>query len=107
MVLFQINAETLPSSEAFPYLDRLISYNNSDWLAVYQNLVMVAGVLERTGATVQSRGEIYKMMTQLVLLYGSKRWVMTGEMLKVLEGFHHQSTPRITGMTEKLWAGGE
>ena len=37
-VLFQINVETLPLSEAFPYLGRAIAYNNSDLAAVYQNL---------------------------------------------------------------------
>ena len=37
-VSFQINAETLPPSEAFPYLGRTITYNNSNWEAVYQNL---------------------------------------------------------------------
>ena len=51
-VLFQINSETLPSSEAFPYLGRTIAYNKSDWVEVYQNLqkaqrrwVMVSRVL--------------------------------------------------------------
>ena len=36
--LFQNNAEALPLSEAFPCLGRKITYNNSDWAVVYQNL---------------------------------------------------------------------
>ena len=48
---------------------------------------MIERVLERTGATVRSQGENYKAVAQSVLLYGSKRWVLTGEMFKVLEGF--------------------
>ena len=60
-VLLHINKETLPPSEAFPYLGWKIAYNNSDWVAVYLNLRtswrrwgMIVRVLERTGATVRS-----------------------------------------------------
>ena len=43
----------------------------------------------------------------MVLLYGSKSWVVTGDMLKVLTGFHHWVEQRITGMTDKRGAGRE
>ena len=93
MVSFQMNAETLPPSEAFLYLGRIIVYNNSDWVVVYQNLrkarmrwIMILRVLERTGATVRAQGSMYKAVAQLVILYSSKIWVVAGEMLKVLEG---------------------
>ena len=52
---------------------------------------MVARVIERTGAMVQARVEMYKGVEQLVILYNSKSWVMNGKMLKVLEGFHHRA----------------
>ena len=42
-----------------------------------------------------------------MILYVRERWVVTGEMLKFLTGFYHQSTQRITGMAEKRGAGGE
>ena len=42
-----------------------------------------------------------------MILYGSKIWVTTGEVLKVLEGFHHQSAQRITGIMAKRKAGRE
>ena len=42
-----------------------------------------------------------------MLLYGNKSWVVTGEMLKVLDGFHHWAARRITGMILKRGAGGE
>ena len=45
----------------------------------------------KTEETVRSQGAMYKEVTQLVLLYGSEIWVMTGEMLKVLEGFHYRA----------------
>ena len=46
-------------------------------------------------------------MAQLALLYGSEGWVVTGVMLKVLEGFHHEAARRITEMMAKRGAGGE
>ena len=68
---------------------------------------MVARVLERMGATVRDRGAIYKAATQSVLLYGGEIWVVNGDMLKVLEGFHHRAARWITGMTVKCGADGE
>ena len=50
---------------------------------------------------------VYKAVAQLVLLFGSKIWVVTGEMLKVLEGFCHRAAQYITRMMEKRRAGGE
>ena len=40
-------------------------------------------------------------------MYGRKSWVVTGEMLNVLEGLHHREARRITGMTANRRAGGE
>ena len=33
--------------------------------------------------------------------------MVTGEMVKVMEGFHHRAVQRIMGLTEKCGAGGE
>ena len=68
---------------------------------------MIVRVIERTGATVRGRGAMYKAIVLLVLLYESKSWVVTGEMLNILTVFHHQAARRITGMTEKRGAGRE
>ena len=59
------------------------------------------------GATIRDWGEMYKAVAQSELLYGSKRWVVTEEMLKVLEGFHHRAVRRITGTTAKRGSVGE
>ena len=40
------------------------------------------------------------------MLYGKEIWVVTGEMLNILEGFHYRSFGRITGMMEKCVAKG-
>ena len=68
---------------------------------------MISRVLERMGATVRARGEMYKAVAQLVILYDREICVVTGEILKVLAGFHHQAARRITGMMAKCGAGGE
>ena len=39
--------------------------------------------------------------SQTVLLYGRESWVVKGEMLNILEGFHHQAARRIVGITEE------
>ena len=85
----------------------MIAYNNRNWMAVYQNLKkaqmgcgMITRVLEKTGATVWDRGMMYKSVDQSVLLYRSDSWVMTGAMIKVMEGFHHRTARQITGITE-------
>ena len=81
---------------------------------MYQNLRraqrqwgMIEGVMAKTGETVQDRGMMYNAVDQLVLLYGSELWVVTWEMLKVSEGFHHWEERWITGMTATHGAGGE
>ena len=96
--MFQINDEAVPKSEAFTYLGRTITYNNINWAAVYPNLFkswwrwdMIVRVLERTRGTVWTKGEIYKAVGQSVLLFGSKCWVVNGDMLKVLMEFNHWS----------------
>ena len=58
---------------------------------------MIARVLAKTLATVRARGMMYMVVDQSVLLY-SESWVVTGEMLKVLEVFHHRVERRIKGM---------
>ena len=68
---------------------------------------MIARVLERTEETVQAWGAMYKVVEQLVLLYGSDIWVVTGEMIKVLTVSHHCVAQWITGMTSKSGPGGD
>ena len=68
---------------------------------------MIARLMDNTGATVRSRGEMHKAGVQSVLLYVIESWVGTGYMLKVLTVFHHLAAQRITGMTAKRGAGEE
>ena len=50
---------------------------------------------------------MYKAFNWSVLLYGSDSWVVTGEMLNFLEGFHQWAARRITGMTAARGEAGE
>ena len=70
-VSFHIKVDTLPLLEAFPYLERTILYNNSDWAEVYLNLrrawrrwSIIERVLERMISTVRARGAMYKAVAQ-------------------------------------------
>ena len=100
-----MNSEPLEKIAAFLYLGCTVTYNNNNWSALYHNLrkaqrqwEMVRKVVLKTEAKVQSMGKIYNTLVQLVLLYRSESWVVIGEMLKVLEGFHHRVARRIMGM---------
>ena len=62
---------------------------------------MILKVLTKMGAMVQAHGMLYKAVEQMVILYGSESWVVTGAILKVLEGFHHRSSWRIAGMVDQ------
>ena len=93
-------------TQDFLYLGRTVAFNNIDWEALYHNLRkvwswwgVVAKVLMVTGAAVRAQAMIYKAVVQTVLIYGSNRWVVTGSMLKFMDGFHHQVARRIPEKT--------
>ena len=58
---------------------------------------MITRFLEKTGAMVRDREMIYNALVQTVLLYSRESWVITGEMMKVMEDFHHRIARRLTG----------
>ena len=67
---------------------------------------MVTRVLESMGETVRAWGDMYNEVVQSVLVYIREIWMVTGEILKLLTGFHHRAAKRITGMTAKRGADG-
>ena len=67
------------------------TYNNSDWAALYSNLSksqsrlgMAEKFMGNTGALFKARDMMYKVVVQVVLLYGSEIWVVTDAIMKVL-----------------------
>ena len=84
-VSFHISAKALSLFDALTYLGRTIAYDNRYWPAVYQNLKkswrrwgVITRVLEKTGAKVWARGMMHKALAYLVILYGSKSWLVAG-----------------------------
>ena len=57
---------------------------------------MVLRVLDKTGERVQDMTMLYKAVVQTVILYGSENRVLTGEMMKMLEDFHHRIKRSLT-----------
>ena len=68
---------------------------------------MVRKVVLKIGATVPERDILYKSVVQLMLLYRIDSWVVTGEILKVLEYFCHRLERSIMGITAQCMTGGE
>ena len=68
---------------------------------------MAEKVPGKTGVPIKARAMMYKEVAQEVILYGSERWLVMYEMMTVLEGFHHNNTRRIVGMTARRGDGGE
>ena len=100
----------LTSVTYFRYLGRVLSENNNYWLEVVLNLrnsrckwARLTRVLSREGADTRTLGQIQLAVLQLVLLYRSKTWVMTPHIRRVLGGFHHRVSHRLTG--SQPWRG--
>ena len=62
---------------------------------------MISKVLMKTGETVRAHGILYKLVAHRVLIYGSNSFVVIGEMIKALEGFHQQEAWWVVGMIDR------
>ena len=83
-----------------------IHLKKSDWEALYVNLRkaqwqwwMMTKVMTKIGVKLRAWAMMYNVVVHTVILYGSKSWVVTEVMLKVMEGFHHWVAQRISGMS--------
>ena len=88
------------------YWNYYITSTTSPSLGTTKMCIKVSAIQPPT-KSVRTRGSMYKAVAQSVLLYGSKIWVATRDILKVLTTFRHWATRRITGMTAKHGAGVE
>ena len=61
---------------------------------------MATKVLKKAGATVRAQAMMYNTVVCMVLIYRRKSWVVTEMIMKVLEGFHHKLSWRISGMLD-------
>jgi hypothetical protein len=101
---FQVQDQPIKAVTNFRYLGRIITSNDNDWLAAHRNLhkarqrwAQIARILTRESATPRISALFYKATIQTVLLYGSKTWVISNEILQMLTSFHHAIARRLTG----------
>ena len=94
-VAIKVNMNPLEATTDFPYLGHPITYNNSDWAALYSNLQkdqrrwgMVEKVPGKMGKLIKERTMMYKAVVQAVILYGIEIWVGMDAMMTAIEGFH-------------------
>ena len=88
----------------FCCLGRLLTATDDDWLAVAGN-IRKAGVswgrlvrvLGREGADLKVSRSFYTSVTQQVLLFGAKTWVLTRKMESALDAFQGRVARRLTG----------
>jgi hypothetical protein len=88
----------------FKYLGRILTSRDNDWEAAYWNLktakqrwATISHILARESTSPQVSAFFYKAFIQMVLLYGSETWVISGEILQLLTSFHHGIACHLTG----------
>ena len=75
-MVLNFNMNPLYSTAAFPHLRIKVTYNNTDWAALYANLRkahrllgVIAKILRHMREHVKSQSMIYKAVVHTVLLY--------------------------------------
>ena len=113
-MVIRVNLEPFEAKTAFSYLRHTVNFSNSNCEDLYSNLWkaqiqwrLVAMFLKKTGAPVKYRAMMYEVFVQVVIIYGSKIWVVMDPMMRVWEDFHHSISRSISGMMVRRGAGGE
>ena len=113
---FSIGDSNLDKVDQFCHLGRWILSNDSDDLAVHNNIRKAQSkwqrlfpILCREGANPKIMAIFYKTIVMSVLLYGSETWAITKEHYKCLSSFHMTCARRIARMritfdpTREVW----
>jgi len=111
---FTAGSTTLEAVSDFKYLGRWMSANDSDAMAVAQNLKkarqrwgQLCHLLTRKHANRCMMGLFYKATEQAVLLYGAETWNLTQPILRMLQSFHHCCACYLARMTITQLENGE
>jgi len=111
---FTAGDTTLEAVSDFKYLGRWMSANDSDAMAVAQNLKkarqrwgQLCRLLTRKHANRRVMGLFYKATVQAVLLYGAETWNLTQPLLRMLRSFHHRCARYLARMTITQLENGE
>jgi len=93
---FQVAGCILESVTEFQYLGQVIAQDNSDLAACTRNVARakakwaeISRVRQRDGAKPPMAARFYLVIVSVVLLYGSKMWVITKQILDILKAFHN------------------
>jgi len=93
---------------SFKYLGRWMSLDDSDTMAVTQNIAkararwgQLCRLLTRQGASCKAMGVFYKATVQAILLHGAETWVLTQPLLCLLRSFHHRCARYLARMVNK------
>jgi exonuclease III len=94
---FYVNSSPIENVSKFLYLGRYLSADDSDDVAIWQDIVKAryrwhrcGRVLSSLGATPRIMARFYLAIVQAILLYGSETWNISQRSLRRLETFHHR-----------------
>ena len=89
----------MPGSQTFKYLGHILSHGNNNVPEMRQNLKQawatwrrISKILTREEIPAPVAGTFYHTVVVTMVMYSSKAWVPPPLGLKVLEGFHVEST---------------
>jgi hypothetical protein len=100
---FYVNGQVLQRVTEFKYLGRILDAEDNDQKAIKYNLTKakqqwgrLTKVLASTKGKPRTMAKFYMAIVQAVLLFGSETWVLTKEMEKRLDAFHHRCARHLT-----------
>ena len=100
--LFYAEGEVLERVESFRYLGRILAHDDEDVRAVRSQIRKARETCARVGQVLQANNTppkvsamFYKVVVQLVLLYGSETWNLMKTAMARLEGFHIRAAYRM------------
>ena len=101
--MFKINGKPIEMVNEFKYLGQMVTQDDNDKTAVKRNIerarekwVSMRRFLTVDDVDPKTMSVFYRTVVLLVLLYGSKSWVLTTDMMHQLRSFHRRCCHGIT-----------
>ena len=92
----------------FKYLGRLLDRSDDNWPAVLRNIRkaqkvwgLLGKLLRREGKEPSDSEKLYRVVVQVVLLFGAETWVLSAPMAQRLEDAHLGFLRQVTGKKAK------
>ena len=94
---FNIRGEEIELVSSFEYLGRQLTETDDDVTAIHTNIAKartqwgkVVRILARQTSNRKTMGKFFETVVESVLLYGSETWVLSNQMMALLDSFHHR-----------------